>query len=80
MIEALFDSRIFKGTDPETLERFGASSLVVDQTENKLTLASCIGGADKLGDALVLHEITQHLELLRFVLWNFKKPFLWHNR
>ena len=38
-----------------------------------------IGGADKLGDALVLHEITQHLKLLRFVLRNFKQPFLRHD-
>ena len=79
MIEALTNGSVLKGADPETLEGLGASSLVVDQTENQLTFASCIGGADKLSDALVLHEITQHLELLRFVLRNFKKPFLRHD-
>ena len=79
MIEALTNGSVLKGADPETLEGLGASSLVVDQTENQLTFASGIGGADKLSDALVLHEITQHLELLRFVLRNFKKPFLRHD-
>ena len=72
MIEALTDGSIFKGADPETLEGLCASSLVVDKTEDQLTLASCIGGADKLGDALVLHEIAENFELLCLILWNFK--------
>ena len=76
MIEALTDGSILKRTDPETLEGFCASGFVVDQTENQLAFASCIGSADKLGDALVLHEIAENLELLCLVLRNFVKPFL----
>lgn len=79
MTETLADGSILKGADPETLEGLRASGFVVDKPENQLTFASGIGGADKLGDALVPHEITQHLELLRFILRNFKKPFLRHD-
>ena len=79
MTEALADGSILKGADPETLEGLCASDFVVDEPENQLTLASGIGGADKLGDALIPHEITQHFELLRLILRNFKKPFLRHD-
>ena len=51
-IEALADSGILQRADPQTLEGFGASGFGVDQPEDQLTLASCIGCADQLGDAL----------------------------
>ena len=79
MIEALSNGSVLKGADPETLKRFPASGFVVNKPEDKLTLASCIGCTDKLGDALILHEIAENLELLRFVLRNFIQPFLRHN-
>ena len=56
----------------DAIEGLCASSLVVDKTEDQLTLASWIGGADKLGDALVLYEIAENFELLCLILWNFK--------
>ena len=79
MIEAVTDGSIFKRADPETLKGLRASGFVVDQTENKLTFASCISGADKLTDALVLHEIAENFELLCLVFGDFVKPFFRHN-
>ena len=78
-IEALADSGILQRADPQTLEGFGASGFVVDQPEDQLTLASCIGCADQLGDALFLHESGQHLELLCFVLCDLEHPVLRNN-
>ena len=79
MSESLPDGRVFKGADPETFEGLGASGLIVDQPEDQLTLAPRIGGAYQLGDALILHQIAQHLELLGLVLRNLIQPFLRHN-
>ena len=80
MIEALTDGGVLQRADPQTLEGLGASGFVVDQPEDQLTLASCIGCADQLGDALVLHESGQHLELLCFVLRDLKHPAFRNNR
>ena len=79
MLEALTDSRVLQRADPQTLEGLGASGFVVDQPEDQLTLAPCIGCADKLSDALVLHERGQHLELLGFFLRDFKHPAFGNN-
>ena len=79
MIEAFADGGVLQRADPQTLEGLGASGFVVDQPENQLTLASCIGCTDKLGDALVLHERGQHLELLCFVLRDLEHPVLRNN-
>lgn len=46
------------------IERLRATGFLVDQPENQLALASCIGGADKLGHTLIEHEVAQHFELL----------------
>ena len=79
MIEAFADGGVLQRADPQTLEGLGASGFVVDQPEDQLTLASCIGCADQLGDALVLHERGQHLELLCFVLRDLKHPAFRNN-
>ena len=79
MPEALADGGVLQRADPQTLEGLGASGFVVDQPEDQLTLASCIGCADQLGDALVLHESGQHLELLCFVLRDLKHPAFRNN-
>ena len=79
MIEAFADGGVLQRADPQTLEGLGASGFVVDQPEDQLTFASCIGCADKLGDALVLHESGQHLELLGFVLRDLKHPAFRNN-
>ena len=79
MIEAFADGGVLQRADPQTLEGLGASGFVVDQPEDQLTLASCIGCADQLGDALVLHESGQHLELLCFVLRDLKHPVFRNN-
>ena len=79
MIEAFADGGVLQRADPQTLEGLGASGFVVDQPEDQLTLASCIGCADQLGDALVLHESGQHLELLGFVLCDLKHPVFRNN-
>ena len=79
MIEAFADGGVLQRADPQTLEGLGASGFVVDQPEDQLTLASCIGCADQLGDALVLHESGQHLELLCFVLRDLKHPAFRNN-
>ena len=79
MIEAFADGGVLQRADPQTLEGLGASGFVVDQPEDQLTLASCIGCADQLGDALVLHERGQHLELLGFVLCDLKHPAFRNN-
>lgn len=79
MSESLPDGRVFKGADPETFEGLGATGLIVDQSKDQLTLAPRVGGAYQLGDALILHQIAQHLELLCFVLRNLIQPFLRHN-
>ena len=79
MGKAFTDGRIFKGADPETLERLGASGIVINQTEDQLALASCIGSADQLVDALVVHEAAQHTELFLFVLGDFIQPVLRHD-
>ena len=79
MPEALTDSRVLQRADPQTLEGLGASGFVVDQPEDQLTLASCIGCTDQLGDALVLHESGQHLELLGFVLCDLEHPVFRNN-
>ena len=79
MIEAFADGGVLKRADPQTLEGLGASGFVVDQPEDQLTLASCIGCADQLGDALVLHKRGQHLELLGFVLCDLEHPAFRNN-
>ena len=79
MVEAFADGGVLQRADPQTLEGLGASGFVVDQPEDQLTLASCIGCADQLGDALVLHESGQHLELLCFVLRDLKHPAFRNN-
>ena len=79
MIEAFADGGVLQRADPQTLEGLGASGFVVDQPEDQLTLTPCIGCADKLSDALVLHERGQHLELLCFVLRDLKHPVLRNN-
>ena len=79
MPEALTDSGVLQRADPQTLEGLGASGFVVDQPKDQLTLAPCIGCADQLGDALVLHESGQHLELLCFVLRDLKHPAFRNN-
>ena len=76
MGKALPDCAIFQRTDPQALKGLCATGFVVDQPENQLALASCIGGADKLGHTLIAHEVAQHLELLLLVLRDFKQPFL----
>ena len=76
MGKSLTDGSVFKGADPEALEGLGASDLMINQTEDQLALASCIGIADQLSDALVIHEAAQHTELPLFVLGNFIQPFL----
>ena len=57
MLEAFADGGVLQRADPQTLKGLGASGFVVDQPEDQLTLASCVGCADKLGDALVLHDV-----------------------
>ena len=79
MVEAFADGGVLQRADPQTLEGLGASGFVVDQPEDQLTLASCIGCADQLGDALVLHESGQHLELLCFVLRDLEHPAFRNN-
>ena len=79
MVEAFADGGVLQRADPQTLEGLGASGFVVDQPEDQLTLASCIGCADQLGDALVLHESGQHLELLGFVLCDLEHPVFRNN-
>ena len=79
MIEAFADGGVLQRADPQTLEGLGASGFVVDQPEDQLTLASCIGCADQLGDALVLHKRGQHLELLGFVLCDLEHPAFRNN-
>ena len=79
MVEAFADGGVLQRADPQTLEGLGASGFVVDQPEDQLTLAPCIGCADQLGDALVLHESGQHLELLGFVLRDLKHPVFRNN-
>ena len=79
MIEAFADGGVLQRADPQTLEGLGASGFVVDQPEDQLTLASCIGCADQLGDALVLHKSGQHLELLCFVLCDLEHPVFRNN-
>ena len=79
MGKALPDCAIFQRTDPQALKGLCATGFVVDQPENQLALASCIGGADKLGHTLIAHEVAQHLELLLLVLRDFKQPFLRDN-
>ena len=79
MLEAFADGGVLQRADPQTLEGLGASGFVVDQPEDQLTLASCIGCADKLGDALVLHKRGQHLELLGFVLCDLEHPAFRNN-
>ena len=79
MLEAFADGGVLQRADPQTLEGLGASGFVVDQPEDQLTLAPCIGCADQLGDALVLHESGQHLELLCFVLRDLKHPVFRNN-
>ena len=76
MGKALPDRAVFQRADPQALERLRATGFLVDQPENQLALASCIGGADKLGHTLIAHEVAQHLELLLLVLRDFKQPFL----
>ena len=53
MVEAFADGGVLQCADPQTFEGLGASGFVVDQTEDQLTLASCIGCADQLGDCLL---------------------------
>ena len=79
MGKALSDCAVFQRADPQALERLRATGFLVDQPENQLALASCIGGADKLGHTLITHKVTQHLELLLLVLRDFKQPFLRDN-
>ena len=79
MLEAFANGGVLQRADPQTLEGLGASGFVVDQPEDQLTLTPCIGCADKLGDALVLHESGQHLELLGFVLRDLKHPAFRNN-
>ena len=79
MVEAFADGGVLQRADPQTLEGLGASGFVVDQPEDQLTLTPCIGCTDKLGDALVLHERGQHLELLCFVLRDLKHPAFRNN-
>ena len=79
MVEAFADGGVLQRADPQTLEGLGASGFVVDQPEDQLTLASCIGCADQLGDALVLHKSGQHLELLCFVLCDLEHPVFRNN-
>ena len=79
MLEAFVDGGVLQRADPQTLEGLDASGFVVDQPEDQLTLASCIGCADKLSDALVLHERRQHFELLGFVLRDLEHPAFRNN-
>ena len=79
MLEAFADGGVLQRADPQTLEGLGASGFVVDQPEDQLPLTSCIGCTDKLGDALVLHERGQHLELRGFVLRDLKHPAFRNN-
>ena len=79
MIEAFADGGVLQRADPQTLEGLGASGFVVDQPEDQLALTSCIGCADQLGDAIVLHERRQHLELLGFILRDLKHPVFRNN-
>ena len=79
MLEAFADGGILQRADPQTLEGLGASGFVVDQPEDQLALTPCIGCTDQLGNALVLRERGQHLELRGFVLRDLKHPVFRNN-
>ena len=62
--KAVPDCAFFHRRNPQPAHRLLAACLFIDEAENQLALASCIGGADDSGHALIVHERLEDAELL----------------